>query len=218
MMSTLGAAFLLFLAGMELDMRVLSERPLLVAIALSSTSVGIVIPVLRDTGTIATPTGRFTVAGASVAEFATIAMLALFFSAKASPSVEAILVVVICLLSSFSNHSRAKVVTLKLDDSSSQVRVRLAVVIRSWPDEDGFRHKVEGMGFGFFVFLLAIHMMLAVNLGVANGAMRPTTGSLLIAAGLLSALVFPVLAQKLLAKEGRAAVPEPAEGRSQEGL
>jgi Kef-type K+ transport system membrane component KefB len=90
-MATLGVAFLLFLAGMELDTAVLRGAPLrlgaigflvsfalalaiesgfqladlvltplLVAVALSATSVGIVVPVLRDSGNLDTPTGRFT--------------------------------------------------------------------------------------------------------------------------------------------------------------
>ena len=330
-MASLGVAFLLFLAGMELDLEVLKGgplklgaiafigsiaigmlltlplgaagmilSPLLVCIALAATSVGIVIPVLRDTGTIDTAAGRFTVAGGSIAEFGTIAMLAIFFSADASPAVEAILVVVISILAvavliglaRFANHPRASEINLKLDDSSSQVRVRLAVLLllaaavvagsfgfeiilgtfmagavlaivvktASWPDEAGYRRKLEAVGFGFFVpiffvnsglnfeleglftapellrigmfvaFLLIIHMIpvmlyrkhltgrevraagllqatnlsfivVACNLGLDSGEMRPITASALITAGLISALIFPALAQKLLAKE-----------------
>ena len=347
-MSSLGVAFLLFLAGMELDLENLKGEPLklgalaflgsvaiglllclplgaadvilsplLISIALASTSVGIVIPVLRDTGVLPTKAGRFTVAGASVAEFGTIAMLAVFFSTEAPPAVEAILVVVICVLavgvliglSRFANHPRAKAVNLRLDDTSSQVRVRLAVllllaaavvagafgfeiilgtfmagavlaiVVRTsdWPDEEGFRRKVEGMGFGFFVpvffvtsglnfeveglftlpeiarivmfvaFLLVVHMVpvllyrkhlskrevsaagllqatnlsfivVVVNLGLSTGEMRPITGSSLIAAGLISALVFPALAQKILSKEGREPIPDPESIPSDEDL
>jgi Kef-type K+ transport system membrane component KefB len=276
--------------------------PLMVCIALAATSVGIVIPVLRDTGTLDTKAGRFTVAGGSIAEFGTIAMLAIFFSADASPTVEAVLVVVICVLAvgvlwglaRFVNHPRAREINLKLDDTSSQVRVRLAVLLllaaavvagsfgfeiilgtflagavlavvvktANWHDEAGYRRKLEAVGFGFFVpiffvnsglnfhldglftapelmriamfvaFLLLIHMIpvllyrkhlrgrevraagllqatnlsfivVVVNLGLSSGEMKPITGSSLIMAGLISALMFPALAQKLLATEGR---------------
>ena len=116
--STLGVAFLLFLAGMEIDLGALRGAPLklgslgfllsfAIAIALtyplgdgghradaaahrdraSATSVGIIIPVLSDTGNCARPTGTFTVAGATVAEFATIALLGVFFSGPGTNSI-----------------------------------------------------------------------------------------------------------------------------------
>ncbi len=73
--------------------------PLLIAIALSATSVGIIIPVLRDTGQLDSPTGTFTVAGATVAEFATIALLGVFFSGPGTSSiVEALLLAVLAVL------------------------------------------------------------------------------------------------------------------------
>ncbi len=103
--SNLGVAFLLFLAGMDIDLPLLNGAPLrrgalgfvltialslaimvplgdsglilsplLVATAPAATSVGIIIPVLRDTGQLDTPLRRFTVAGGLVAEFGTIAV------------------------------------------------------------------------------------------------------------------------------------------------
>ena len=88
-MATIGVAFLLFLAGLELDLTVLKGTPLvrgamsfllsftlalaimtplgmsgfivsplLMSIALSATSIGILVPVLRDTGHLHTPVGR----------------------------------------------------------------------------------------------------------------------------------------------------------------
>src|SRR5262249_54573286 len=104
--SSIGVAFLLFLAGLELDIDALKGpplargalsfllsfalalalmmplgasgfilSPLLVAVALSATSVGILVPVLRDTGQLDTNVGRFTMSGASAAEVGTIALL-----------------------------------------------------------------------------------------------------------------------------------------------
>src|SRR5215813_3710548 len=97
--SLLGVAFLLLLAGLEVDYERFRGRllgvtalgysmsfglalliglglhagglvksPLLVGIILSATSLGIVIPVLKDAGQIATPFGQFVAAGASIAE------------------------------------------------------------------------------------------------------------------------------------------------------
>jgi Kef-type K+ transport system membrane component KefB len=113
-MSLLGLAFLLLLAGLEVEyerfrghlLRLtaigyamsfglalligfglhaagLVKSPLLIGIALSATSLGIVIPVLKDAGQVATPFGQLVVAGASIAEIATIVLLSLFFSGEA---------------------------------------------------------------------------------------------------------------------------------------
>lgn len=220
LMATLGVSFLLFLAGLELDLTELKGRPLklgaigflcsvgialgatvplgatgvvltpaLVTIALSATSVGIVIPALRDTGHLTTPTGRFTVAGASVAEVGTIGMLAVLFSTSGTPVTETVLLVVVAVLGLFvllglrwfGQRADAMRVFVRLDETSSQVRVRLsvllllaavviatrfgfeailgaflagavlAVVVRTWEHEDRFRSKMEAVGFGFFV-------------------------------------------------------------------
>jgi Kef-type K+ transport system membrane component KefB len=109
-MSLLGLAFLLLLAGLEVEydrfrgrlLRLttvgyvisfalalaigfglnaggLVKSPMLVAIALSATSLGIVIPVLKDARQVSTDFGQIVVAGASVAEIATIVLLSLFF-------------------------------------------------------------------------------------------------------------------------------------------
>jgi Kef-type K+ transport system membrane component KefB len=112
-MSLLGLAFLLLLAGLEVEyerfrgrlLRLtalgyaisfglalliglglhasgLVKSPLLVGIALSATSLGIVIPVLKDAGQVGTSFGQLVVAGASIAEIATIVLLSLFFSGE----------------------------------------------------------------------------------------------------------------------------------------
>ena len=113
-MSLLGLAFLLLLAGLEVDYerfhgRVLQltaigyaislglalligfglhagglvKSSLLIGITLSATSLGIVIPVLKDAGQVDTPFGQLVAAGASIAEIATIVLLSLFFSGEA---------------------------------------------------------------------------------------------------------------------------------------
>lgn len=219
--ATIGVAMLLFLAGMEIDLRLLQGAPLklgsigfvisfgialacclvlgftgfvltpsIIAIALSATSVGIIIPVLRDTGQLDSPTGKFTVAGATVAEFATIALLGVFFAGPGSSAlVEALLLAVIAALTVLLLFvmSRAwrwapgRAVSTRLDDTSSQVRVRfaimvllgaavvastfgfeailgtflagaiLAILIRGDEFEETYRRKLEAIGFGFFV-------------------------------------------------------------------
>jgi Kef-type K+ transport system membrane component KefB len=335
--SNLGVAFLLFLAGMELDLRVLRGAPLrlggvgflislvlgyvimipvamagiilsplLFATALAATSVGIVFPVLRDTGYIDSDLGRFVVAGGAVAEFGTIAVLGVFFAGpEAQAWVEALLLAVVGAvavlalfgLSRLWKWEPGRVVTSRLDESSSQVRVRfavvvllgaavlassfgfesilgtfvagalLAIIIRGDRFEEPFRRKIEAVGFGFFVpvffvtsglkfdlsgfglgelgrafFLFAVLLLVrglpallykkdlswretiaaglmqatnlsfivvAVSVGVQLGRMRQINGSALILAGLLSAVVFPAVAQALLGgAKGRTGVPD----------
>ena len=168
-MSSLGVAFLLFLAGLELDLDALRGlpfrlgalgmalsiaialavttlagaaglilSPLLVTIALCATSVGIVIPVLRDTGHLSTPIGLFTVAGGSVAEITTIALLGVFFAGpKASAGLEALLLAAIAVgavilvlgLRHVSRWTPGRRILDRLDDTSAQVRVRFAVML-----------------------------------------------------------------------------------------
>ncbi len=110
-LAVLGLAFLLFLAGLEIDLRALLGGPLRLALAgfgaslaiafatgaglhaagltdsglftaivLTATSLGIVVPVLKDAGEIATPFGQLVVAGASIADFGAIILLSLLFS------------------------------------------------------------------------------------------------------------------------------------------
>src|SRR5262249_25565937 len=112
-MASIGVAFLLFLAGLELDLNVLKGppllrgtlafalsfalafglmtplggggfilSPLLIAITLSATSLGILVPVLRDTGHLDTAVGQFTVSGGSAAEVVTIGLLGMFFAGR----------------------------------------------------------------------------------------------------------------------------------------
>src|SRR5579864_679121 len=114
-LSVLGLAFLLFLSGLEVDLRRLRGRlltyvglaflaslglallvgyglyaagqvisPLLIAIILVATGLGIVIPVLKDAGESASDFGQLVIAGAMCAEFGSIILLTLFFSREAT--------------------------------------------------------------------------------------------------------------------------------------
>jgi Kef-type K+ transport system membrane component KefB len=108
-LAVLGLAFLLFLAGLEIDLRRLRGRalrfavlgygltlvlgvavgaglgaagwtmsPVPLAIALSATSLGLVVPVLKDAGQADSLIGQTIIASATVADFAAIVLLTLF--------------------------------------------------------------------------------------------------------------------------------------------
>jgi Kef-type K+ transport system membrane component KefB len=163
-MSLLGLAFLLLLAGLEVEYERFRGRllhltalgyaisfglalliglglhasglvksPLLVGITLSATSLGIVIPVLKDAGQVGTPFGQLVVAGASIAEIATIILLSLFFSAEAS-GISAKLVLLglfglfviavgIAVLGA-EQSMRISATLLRLQDTTAEIRIR----------------------------------------------------------------------------------------------
>ncbi len=168
-MSLLGLAFLLLLAGLEVEFDMLRGRllqitllgfvvsfavalaaglildtanvtgaPLLIAIMLSATSLGVVIPVLKDSGEASTPFGQLVIAGASIADIATIVFLSLFFSGE-STSVGsklvllggfALLVVAIGMAVASVQHSmRISAALVRLQDTTAQIRVRGAFVL-----------------------------------------------------------------------------------------
>jgi Kef-type K+ transport system membrane component KefB len=168
-MSLLGLAFLLFLAGMEIDLggllrggalrsavlgfvfslaiafgiglalgvAGLIRSPLLVAIMLSATSLGIVVPVLADAGQSQSTLGQLVIAGSSVADFGAVILLSLFFSGDSSSVgstlllIGAFVVLVAAIgitVAEFEQVGRLNAVLLRLQDTSAQIRVRGALL------------------------------------------------------------------------------------------
>jgi Kef-type K+ transport system membrane component KefB len=162
--SLLGLAFLLLLAGLEVDYKRfrghllrltaigyaisfglalligfglhaggLVKSPLLIGIALSATSLGIVVPVLKDAGQVDTPFGQLVVAGASIAEIATIVLLSLFFSGEASGLGAKLLLLGLFGLFVFAvgvavlgaeRSMRISAAFLRLQDTTAEIRIR----------------------------------------------------------------------------------------------
>ena len=339
-MAKLGVAFLLFLAGLELDFDIIRGRPLklglqsfvlsvilgilvtlplgvadvivdplFIGIVLTATSLGIVIPVLKDAAQLDTGFGHFVVVACSIAEFGSIVLLSMFFSGSGSADpfvtvaklvmlVLAVLVVALLAVRA-ARSERLTAALFKLQDSSSQIRVRVAVLLLlallvvtddlgldailgafmagallsalTDPEKDEdfghFRHKLEGLGFGFFIpvffvatgigfpveelfsdastalriplFLLLLFVVrgvpavllrkdisrtqvfasalmqstslsfivVATTLGVSIGEVRPINAASLVAAGMLSVLIFPATALAMLRREERRVEP-----------
>jgi Kef-type K+ transport system membrane component KefB len=115
------------------------KSPLFVAIVLVATSLGVVFPVLKDSGNIASSFGQLVIAAASIAEFGSIVLLSLFFSGKASTSTTGALIllgvfgVVVLLvglaISGFERSMRLGRVLQRLQDTTAQIRVRAAFVL-----------------------------------------------------------------------------------------
>jgi Kef-type K+ transport system membrane component KefB len=168
-LALLGLAFLLFLAGLEIDLGRLRgeplrgaaagfvvslavalgiglalkvagliQAPLLVAIILSATSLGIVIPVLADSGQSRTALGQLVIAGSSIADFGAIILLSLFFSGDSSSvgstllligAFVALVVATGVALVEVEHLRRLSSALKRLQDSSAQIRVRGALLL-----------------------------------------------------------------------------------------
>jgi Kef-type K+ transport system membrane component KefB len=168
-LSVLGLAFLLFLAGLEVELERLRGRllmfvglafllslglallvgyglyaagqvvsPLLIAIILVATSLGIVIPVLKDAGESASDFGQLVIAGAMFAEFGSIVLLSLFFSGEAtSTSTKLVLLGGFALLACgfvfvilrLERSKRITAALLRLQNTTAQIRVRGAFML-----------------------------------------------------------------------------------------
>ena len=168
-LALIGLAFLLFLAGLEIDLErlrggvlrsasvgfVLSlavalgiglgleaarliQAPLLVAIILSATSLGIVIPVLADAGQSSTTLGQLVIGGSSIADFGAIILLSLFYSGDSSSigatllligTFVALVIAIGVALAEAEHSKRLSSALRRLQDSSAQIRVRGALLL-----------------------------------------------------------------------------------------
>ena len=168
-MALIGLAFLLFLAGLEIDVDRLRGRalkvasagfalsfalcllvagglsaagvidsPLLVAIILSATSLGIVIPVLKDQNQIGSNFGQLVIAGATIADFGAVILLSIFFSREGAGTASqlvllggfALAAVLVALSIAGLEHSmRIRDTLVRLQDTTAQIRVRAAFVL-----------------------------------------------------------------------------------------
>ena len=123
--------------GFGLSAAGLVETPLLVAIILCATSLGVIVPVLKDTGEISSPFGQLIVAAASIADFGAIILLTLFFSGEGGVGSTllllgalAVLAVVVFGAVRGAEHSmRIRARPARLQDTTAQIRVRAAIVL-----------------------------------------------------------------------------------------
>src|SRR5262249_24516402 len=70
--------------GLGLKAGGFAKSPLFVAIVLVATSLGVIVPVLKDSGDISGSFGQLVLSAASIADFGSIILLSLFFSGKAT--------------------------------------------------------------------------------------------------------------------------------------
>jgi len=115
------------------------KSPLFVAIVLVASSVGVIVPVLKDSGNVSSSFGQLVIAAASIAEFGSIILLSLFFSSKGSTSTAGTLILLggfglVVLLVGLAiagvEHSMSFTHVLqRLQDTTAEIRVRAAFVL-----------------------------------------------------------------------------------------
>ena len=166
--ATLGLAFLLFLAGLEIDFarlrgRVLQvtaaafalsfaislvvgyaldlaglvDAPLLVAIALVATSLGVLIPVLKDAGESGSTLGQLVIAAGSIADFGAIILLSIFFTGEGGTGATLLLIgsllalaaAILFVVRGAGRSPRIRADLERLQDTTAQIRVRGAMVL-----------------------------------------------------------------------------------------
>ena len=106
------------------------KSPLLVAIILCATSLGVVIPVLKDAGESESDFGHLVIAGATIADFGAIILLSLFFSREASSTATKLFllgsfvlltIVVALFVLGLERSMRFSSVLLRLQDTTAQI-------------------------------------------------------------------------------------------------
>ena len=115
------------------------KSPLFVAIVLVATSLGVIVPVLKDSGNISSSFGQLVIAAASIADFGAIILLSVFFSGKGSTStagtlillgVFGLVVALVGLVIAGVEHSLGlSRVLRRLQDTTAQIRVRAAFLL-----------------------------------------------------------------------------------------
>jgi Kef-type K+ transport system membrane component KefB len=168
-LSLIGLAFLLFLAGLEVEFERLRGRALeltalgfalsfaiallvglglkaigqvdavlFVSIVLVATSLGVVVPVLKDADQIASDFGQLVIAAATIADFGAVILLSLFFSRESTATSAKLLllggfvvvaVALVVALLQLERSTRLADVLVRMQDTTAQIRVRAAFLL-----------------------------------------------------------------------------------------
>lgn len=168
-LALVGLAFLLFLAGLEIDLTQLRgdllrlpaigfavslglgsaigagfgaldwvRDPFFLAVVLSATSLGLIVPVLKDAGQATLPLGQFAIAGATIADFGAVILLTLLFSESEGSTTSKVtavglfLVVVAAVAVTLVRAGRSlrlDALLVRLQDTTAEIRVRVAVAL-----------------------------------------------------------------------------------------
>jgi Kef-type K+ transport system membrane component KefB len=114
------------------------ESPLFVAILLASTALGVVVPILKDANETASHFGQLLIVAISIADFGTIILLALLFSAQGASFGKTLLLLgsigVLCAMIVFAaagvvRWRRLTDTLVRLQDTTAMIRIRGAAFL-----------------------------------------------------------------------------------------
>ncbi len=112
--------------------------PLIVAVALSATGLGLIVPVLKDAGQADSEVGQTTIAGSSVADFGAVLLLSFLFSMSAGGTGSRLVLALgfallvaatVFVVMQTGRSMRLGDVLLRLQDTTAEIRVRFAVLL-----------------------------------------------------------------------------------------
>lgn len=169
LLSVIGLGFLLFLAGLEIDIQQLRgprarligtgllasavlalsigwlmhaagivENPLLIGTALMATALGLLVPILKDSGSLDRPVGQLAIGGASAGEVGAVVLLSVLFSESTAGvgsqsllllALAGIAALIVAAAVGFGRWPWLTDVLDRLADTSAQIRIRLAMVL-----------------------------------------------------------------------------------------
>jgi len=270
--------------------------PLLAAVALSTTALGVLAPILRDRGELNTAFGTYMVAAAAAGEFGPLVVISMLLIPTHSTFVHALFMVTFIIIAFVAANIALNTRSSGLIDiltrtmqSSGQLPVRICILLQilfvalaakfglnivmgafaagivvklaiKGNEGELLRHKLDAIGYGFLIpiffivagmkfevsalwsaplapiqVVLLLGLMLLVRgvplflykkelapeeqlpfafysatglpliiiiseIGVSSGLMPPDRASILVSAGMISVLLFPILAVKLRGK------------------
>ncbi|MBD0420273.1 cation:proton antiporter [Streptomyces sp. TRM S81-3] len=133
-----GTIVLAGIVGWVLDLAGLVESPLLIGTALVATSLGLLVPILKDADATDRPVGQLIIGGASAGEISAVLLLSLFFSEHASgPGSRLLLLLGLACLTALIAATSIRAgrsmwlsrAVVNLADTSAQVRIRLTMLL-----------------------------------------------------------------------------------------
>ena len=124
--------------GLILKQAGLVKQPVFLGVLLCATSLGVLVPVLKDAGQINSTFGQLVIAAGSIADFGAVILLSLLFSREStSTTTKVILLVGLFVLAALiglavagvEHSARVRAVLKRLQDTTAQIRVRAAFVL-----------------------------------------------------------------------------------------
>lgn len=234
MLILLGTLSLAFLFSMLLRELGIVESPLLMGLILSTTSLGIVVPVLKERDLLGSDYGQTLLVAASLADFLTLLLLTIVIAIQSKGLTLDLLLIPVLLVAFiaaaritrlFSGRRFPQQILKELSSATAQIRVRGAFALMvAWvvlaealgveiilgaflagavaglisdPNDDDAQHKLDAIGYGFFIPIFFIMVGVEFNLRALFESPRAMLLVPLLILGAYLVKVIPALLLKL---------------------